>query len=147
MERAVPPGPAWSATATGHQRRGPSESSTMAIGGRVLVLNATDAPINVCTDTRPGAPLVTETAEAVDRLAPVPAAGRLRPRSPRRLACRDAARGRRPAAAGAQAAAAQARRAIVPAHRARGWMRATAQQTEGTAGGALCPASLTGWPR
>src|SRR5438034_4093043 len=41
-----------SATATRHQRRGPSGSSTTAIGGRVLVLNATYEPINVCTVRR-----------------------------------------------------------------------------------------------
>src|SRR5256885_12762880 len=67
MESAVPPGPVWSATATGHQRRGPNGSSTTAIGGRVLVLNATYEPINVCTVRRAVVLLLKEKAEMVER--------------------------------------------------------------------------------
>src|SRR6476620_2562684 len=67
MEIAVPPGPVWSATATGHQRRGPSESSSTAIGGRVLVLNATYEPINVCTVRRAVVLLLKEKAEVIER--------------------------------------------------------------------------------
>src|SRR6266480_935981 len=67
MESAVPPGPVWSATATRHQRRGPSGSSTTAIGGRVLVLNATYEPINVCTVRRAVVLLLKERAELLER--------------------------------------------------------------------------------
>src|SRR5438876_10142050 len=67
MESAVPPGPVWSATATRHQRRGPSGSSTTAIGGRVLVLNATYEPINVCTVRRAVVLLLKERAELIER--------------------------------------------------------------------------------
>src|SRR5437870_4324524 len=67
MESAVPPGPVWSATATWHQRRGPSGSSITAIGGRVLVLNATYEPINVCTVRRAVVLLLKEKAELIER--------------------------------------------------------------------------------
>src|SRR6266550_92378 len=67
MESAVPPGPVWSATATWHQRRGPSGSSTTAIGGRVLVLNATFEPINVCSVRRAVVLLLKEKAELLER--------------------------------------------------------------------------------
>src|SRR5437660_3674863 len=67
MESAVPPGPVWSATATGPQRRGPSESSSSAIGGRVLVLNATYEPINVCTVRRAVVLLLKEKAVMLER--------------------------------------------------------------------------------
>src|SRR5436309_13260742 len=67
MESAVTPGPVWSATATWHQRRGPSGSSTTAIGGRVLVLNATYEPINVCTVRRAVVLLLKERAELLER--------------------------------------------------------------------------------
>src|SRR5947199_4278720 len=69
MESAVPPGPVWSATATRHQRRGPSGSSTTAIGGRVLVLNATYEPINVCTVRRAVVLLLKEKAELLEHWA------------------------------------------------------------------------------
>src|ERR1700740_1673026 len=67
MESAVPPGPLWSATATGHQRRGPGGSPPTATGGRVLVLNATYEPINVCTVRRAIVLLLKDKAELLER--------------------------------------------------------------------------------
>src|SRR5947207_6830246 len=52
-------GPAWSASPSGHQRRGRTT-------GRVLVLNATYEPINVCTVKRAVVLLLKEKAEVIE---------------------------------------------------------------------------------
>ena len=53
MESRVPPDPVGSVALGEHPRHGPgASSSTAAMGGRVLVLNATYEPINVCTVRR-----------------------------------------------------------------------------------------------
>src|SRR6202011_5291023 len=49
MESTVPPEPVGSVSPSKHHRHGPGTSPTTAMGGRVLVLNATYEPINVCT--------------------------------------------------------------------------------------------------
>src|SRR3979411_2313359 len=54
------PAPAWSASPPEHQRRGREV-------GRVLVLNATYEPINVCTVRRAVVLLLKEKAEVVER--------------------------------------------------------------------------------
>ena len=59
MPDRTPPAPAGSAPPTGHLRRGQS-------GGRVLVLNATFEPINVCTVRRAVVLLLKEKAEIVE---------------------------------------------------------------------------------
>src|SRR5579859_2693283 len=53
-------GPAWSASPPEHQRRGPEV-------GRVLVLNATYEPVNVCTVRRAVVLLLKEKAELIER--------------------------------------------------------------------------------
>src|SRR5262249_26956835 len=53
------PAPAWSASPPEHQRRGREV-------GRVLVLNATYEPINVCTVRRAGVLLLKEKAEMLE---------------------------------------------------------------------------------
>src|ERR1700756_554690 len=53
------PAPVWSAPHSEHQRRGRD-------GGRVLVLNATYEPINVCTVRRAVVLLLKEKAEVVE---------------------------------------------------------------------------------
>src|SRR6201996_2501827 len=53
------PAPVWSASPPEHQRRGRE-------GGRVLVLNATYEPINVCTVRRAVVLLLKEKAEVVE---------------------------------------------------------------------------------
>src|SRR6201997_4025811 len=68
MESRVPPAPVGSAAPTGHQRRGPQTASPgSATGGRVLVLNATYEPINVCTVRRAVVLLLKEKAELLER--------------------------------------------------------------------------------
>src|SRR3569832_823253 len=60
MATAVPPGPVGSAPLDQHRRRGSER-------GRVLVLNATYEPINVCTVRRAVVLLLKERAEMVER--------------------------------------------------------------------------------
>ncbi|HET7295927.1 MAG TPA: HNH endonuclease [Gemmatimonadales bacterium] len=52
---------------TEHPRHGPASSPTSAIGGRVLVLNATYEPINVCTVRRAVVLLLKEKAVMLER--------------------------------------------------------------------------------
>jgi 5-methylcytosine-specific restriction endonuclease McrA len=59
MATAVTPAPARSASRQEHQRRGPAV-------GRVLVLNATFEPINVCTVRRAVVLLLKEKAEVIE---------------------------------------------------------------------------------
>src|SRR5437764_11514376 len=54
------PAPAWSASLAEHRRRG-------RVVGRVLVLNATYEPINVCTVRRAVVLLLKEKAEVIER--------------------------------------------------------------------------------
>jgi 5-methylcytosine-specific restriction endonuclease McrA len=54
------PDPTWSAPPSEHRRRGPES-------GRVLVLNATYEPINVCTVRRAVVLLLKEKAEMIER--------------------------------------------------------------------------------
>jgi 5-methylcytosine-specific restriction endonuclease McrA len=56
----VLPVPEWSAPPSEHQRRGPDV-------GRVLVLNATYEPVNVCTVRRAVVLLLKEKAEVIER--------------------------------------------------------------------------------
>src|SRR5438132_2941111 len=67
MESTVPPAPVGSVSHTKHQRHGPQSSPTKAMGGRVLVLNATYEPINVCTVRRAVVLLLKEKAEVLER--------------------------------------------------------------------------------
>ena len=67
MESTVPPEPVGSVPPSEHQRRGPGTSPTTAMGGRVLVLNATYEPINVCTVRRAVVLLLKEKAELLER--------------------------------------------------------------------------------
>ena len=67
MEITVPPAPTGSVTRTKHRRHGPESSPTKAMGGRVLVLNATYEPINVCTVRRAVVLLLKEKAELIER--------------------------------------------------------------------------------
>src|ERR1700736_2355750 len=60
MGYLVPPAPLGSAPLSQHQRRGRE-------GGRVLVLNATFEPINVCTVRRAVVLLLKEKAELLER--------------------------------------------------------------------------------
>src|SRR5437660_5037349 len=66
MESTVPPAPTGSVTRTKHRRHGPESSPTKAMGGRVLVLNATYEPINVCTVRRAVVLLLKEKAEVIE---------------------------------------------------------------------------------
>jgi len=59
MATSVPPAPAWSASLSEHRRRGREV-------GRVLVLNATYEPINVCTVRRAVVLLLKEKAEVIE---------------------------------------------------------------------------------
>ena len=65
MPTEVPPAPARSAPPDEHRRRGrePAESGTK---GRVLVLNATFEPINVCTVRRAAVLILKQKAEVVE---------------------------------------------------------------------------------
>jgi 5-methylcytosine-specific restriction endonuclease McrA len=67
MESTVPSDPMGSVAPCGHQRHGPETSPTTAMGGRVLVLNATFEPINVCTVRRAVVLLLKEKAELLER--------------------------------------------------------------------------------
>src|ERR1700710_1052693 len=67
MESTVPPEPAGFVSPSEHQRHGPRTSPTTAMGGRVLVLNATYEPINVCTVRRAVVLLLKDKAEVVER--------------------------------------------------------------------------------
>src|SRR5664279_1809879 len=67
MEITVPPEPVGSVSPSEHQRRGPEASPKTAMGGRVLVLNATYEPINVCTVRRAIVLLLKEKAELLER--------------------------------------------------------------------------------
>jgi 5-methylcytosine-specific restriction endonuclease McrA len=60
MSKQTPPHPPGSAPGAQHRRRGPER-------GRVLVLNATFEPINVCTVRRAVVLLLKERAEAVEQ--------------------------------------------------------------------------------
>src|SRR3954464_3229289 len=60
MATAVPPGPVGSAPLDEHRRRGSER-------GRVLVLNATYEPINVCTVRRAVVLLLKSKAEVIER--------------------------------------------------------------------------------
>ena len=65
---AVPPGPLGSVPLGDHPRHGPESdgSSSRWSGGRVLVLNATYEPINVCTVRRATVLLLKDKAEVVE---------------------------------------------------------------------------------
>jgi 5-methylcytosine-specific restriction endonuclease McrA len=67
MECTVPPEPVGSVSPSEHQRHGPGTSPATAMGGRVLVLNATYEPINVCTVRRAVVLLLKDKAELVER--------------------------------------------------------------------------------
>jgi 5-methylcytosine-specific restriction endonuclease McrA len=67
MESTVPPEPVGSVSPSEHPRHGPETSPTAAMGGRVLVLNATFEPINVCTVRRAVVLLLKAKAELVER--------------------------------------------------------------------------------
>jgi 5-methylcytosine-specific restriction endonuclease McrA len=67
MESSVPPEPVGSVSPSEHLRHGPESSPTAAMGGRVLVLNATFEPINVCTVRRAVVLLLKAKAELVER--------------------------------------------------------------------------------
>src|SRR5256885_2279288 len=66
MECAVPSDSAGSVARIG-QRHGPGSSPATAMGGRVLVLNATYEPINVCTVRRAVVLLLKAKAELIER--------------------------------------------------------------------------------
>jgi 5-methylcytosine-specific restriction endonuclease McrA len=66
MESTVPPVPAGSASFFEHRRRGPS-SPPRAVSGRVLVLNATYEPINVCSVRRAVVLVLKAKAEMIER--------------------------------------------------------------------------------
>src|SRR5271169_389979 len=66
MECTVPPEPVGSVSPSEHQRHGPGTSPTTAMSGRVLVLNATYEPVNVCTVKRAVVLLLKEKAEMIE---------------------------------------------------------------------------------
>jgi 5-methylcytosine-specific restriction endonuclease McrA len=66
MESCVPPLPAGSASFSEYRRRG-STPPLKAVGGRVLVLNATYEPINVCSVRRAVVLVLKEKAELLER--------------------------------------------------------------------------------
>jgi len=67
MAVAVPPAPSRPAPPDEHRRRGPdSTGESRSIGGRVLVLNATYEPINVCTVRRAAVLLLKAKAEILE---------------------------------------------------------------------------------
>src|SRR5437868_9618064 len=68
MASAVPPGPLGSVPPGDHLRHGPDSDGTPSrwSGGRVLVLNATYEPINVCTVRRATVLLLKSKAEVVE---------------------------------------------------------------------------------
>src|SRR3954464_8413020 len=61
------PGPLGSVPRTDHLRHGPDSGGSRWSGGRVLVLNATFEPINVCTVRRATVLLLKEKAEVLER--------------------------------------------------------------------------------
>src|SRR3954463_4966799 len=65
---AVPPGPLGSVSFGDHQRHGPGSDGSPSRwrGGRVLVLNATLKPINVCTIRRATGLLLKSKAEVIE---------------------------------------------------------------------------------
>src|SRR6201986_4693784 len=67
MTSSVPPEPVGSVSPLEHPRRGPASSPTSAMGGRVLVLNATYERINVCPVRRAVVLLLKEKAELLER--------------------------------------------------------------------------------
>src|SRR6202050_3015060 len=67
MESTVPPAPVGSVSPSEPQRHGPETSPAKAMSGRVLVLNATYEPINVCTVRRAVVLLLKEKAELLER--------------------------------------------------------------------------------
>src|SRR5260370_13875926 len=67
MESTVPPEPVGSVSPSEPLRHGPETSPTAAMGGRVLVLNATFEPINVCTVRRAVVLVLKAKAELVER--------------------------------------------------------------------------------
>src|SRR5438046_6802568 len=67
MESTAPPEPVGSVSPSEHQRHGPDTSPARAMSGRVLVLNATYEPINVCTVRRAVVLLLKEKAEVIER--------------------------------------------------------------------------------
>ena len=67
MATAVPPAPVGSVPLVDHQRHGSTaDGSGRWSGGRVLVLNATYEPINVCTVRRATVLLLKEKAEVIE---------------------------------------------------------------------------------
>src|SRR3954452_21967466 len=68
MASAVPPGPLGSVPLGDHPRYGPDSDGSQSrwSGGRVLVLNATYEPINVCTVRRATVLLLKDKAEVVE---------------------------------------------------------------------------------
>ncbi|HEY7891941.1 MAG TPA: HNH endonuclease [Solirubrobacteraceae bacterium] len=66
MESTVPPVPSGSASFSEYRRRG-LRPPLNAVGGRVLVLNATYEPINVCSVKRAVVLLLKERAELLER--------------------------------------------------------------------------------
>jgi len=67
MDSTVPAEPVGSVSPSEHLRHGPETSPIAAMGGRVLVLNATFEPINVCTVRRAVVLLLKAKAELVER--------------------------------------------------------------------------------
>src|SRR5437660_11776239 len=67
MEITVPPEPVGSVSSTKYRRHGPDTAPRAAMCGRVLVLNATYEPINVCTVRRAVVLLLKAKAEVVER--------------------------------------------------------------------------------
>src|SRR4051812_46893385 len=65
--QAPPPGPATPAPPDEHQRRGLDAAAGRRSVGRVLVLNATYEPINVCSVRRAVVLLLKEKAELLER--------------------------------------------------------------------------------
>src|SRR5438874_7577685 len=63
---SVAPDPVWSVSSSTHRRHGPATSPREAVCGRVLVLNATYEPINVCTVRRAVVLLLKDKAEVVE---------------------------------------------------------------------------------
>jgi 5-methylcytosine-specific restriction endonuclease McrA len=62
----VPPAPVRPAPLDEHRRRGSTPTDSPTVGGRVLVLNATYEPINVCTIRRAAVLLLKEKAEIIE---------------------------------------------------------------------------------
>ncbi len=68
------PAPLGSVPLHSHQRHGPDSGGSRWSGGRVLVLNATYEPINVCTVRRATVLLLKHKAEVVRVLGVYPRA-------------------------------------------------------------------------